>query len=156
MGVMRWDPFRDLLSVQDEMNQVFRRALGTGEASEGRLWAPALDISERKDAYLVTVELPGVNPDDLEVTLEDGVLTIQGERRFSSESSDQQFHRVERRYGSFRRTVSLPTRTKADEIAAAFEQGVLEVVVPKAEEARPRKIQISGTKPAVEGSSTTK
>ena len=119
---------------------------------------PALDISERKDAYLVTVELPGVNPDDLEVTLEDGVLTIQGERRFASESSDQQFHRVERRYGTFRRTVTLPTRTKANEIAASFEQGVLEVVVPKAEEACPRKIQISGggSKPAVEGTSTTK
>jgi HSP20 family protein len=160
MGVMRWDPFRDLLSIQDEMNQVFRRAIGQGgqsEASEGRLWAPAIDISERKDAYIVTAEVPGVRPEDLDVSLEDGVLTIKGERRFSQESSEQQWHRVERRYGAFRRTITLPTRTKADEIEASFENGLLEVVVPKAEEARPRKIQIrgAGSKPAVEGSSTT-
>jgi HSP20 family protein len=158
MGVMRWDPFRDLLSVQDEMNQVFRRALGQGGRDEGRVWAPALDISERKEAYLVTVEVPGIGPEDLEVTLEDGVLTIQGERQFTQESSEQHFHRVERRYGSFRRTVTLPTRTKADEIEASFENGVLEVVVPKADEARSHKIEIrgaaGGTKPVVEGSST--
>jgi HSP20 family protein len=160
MGVMRWDPFRDLLSIQDEMNQAFRRVMGAGgqgePASEGRLWAPAIDISERKDAYIVTAELPGVRPEDLDVSLEDGVLTINGERQFSQESSEQQWHRVERRYGAFRRTITLPTRTKADEIEASFENGVLEVVVPKAEEARPRKIQIrgAGSKPAVEGSST--
>jgi HSP20 family protein len=161
MGVMRWDPFRDLLSIQDEMNQVFRRATGQGgqgEASEGRLWAPAIDISERKDAYIVTAEIPGVRPEDLDVSLEDGVLTIKGERQFSQESSEQQWHRVERRYGAFRRTITLPTRTKADEIEASFENGLLEVVVPKAEEARPRKIQIrgAGAKPAVEGSSTVR
>jgi HSP20 family protein len=160
---MRWDPFRDLLSIQDEMNQVFRRAIGQGdqgEAAEARLWAPAIDISERKDAYIVTAELPGIRPEDLEVSLEDGVLTIKGERKFSQESSDQQWHRVERRYGAFRRTITLPTQTNADEIEASFENGLLEVVVPKAEEARPRKIQIrgtggtGGTKAAIEGGST--
>jgi HSP20 family protein len=164
MGVMRWDPFRDLLSIQDEMNQVFRRAIGQGgqgESGEGRaLWAPALDISERKDAYLVTVEVPGVRPEDIEVTLEDGVLTVQGQRQFTQESSEQQYHRVERRYGAFRRTVSLPTRTKVDAIEASFDNGVLEVVVPKAEEARPRKIEIRagahGAKQSVEGSAKVK
>lgn len=163
MGVMRWDPFRDLLSIQDEMNQVFRRAIGQGgqgeSSAEGRLWAPAIDISERKDAYIVTAEVPGVRPEDLDVSLEDGVLTIKGERQFSQESSEQQWHRVERHYGAFRRTITLPSRTKADEIEASFENGLLEVIVPKAEEARPRKIQIrgtGGTKATVEGSSTVK
>ena len=108
MSVSRWDPFQDLLAIQDEMNQVFGRAR-QGQAG-GRVWAPALDISERKDAYVVTVEVPGVNADDLDITLEDGLLTIQGERQFTSESSEQQYHRVERRYGSFRRSITLPSQ----------------------------------------------
>ena len=104
--MMRWDPFQDLRSAQDEMAQMspmLAHALGlhTQQAS-ATAWAPALDISERKDAYLVTVELPGLKPEDLDITLEDGLLTIQGERQFTQESSEQQFHRVERRYGAFR------------------------------------------------------
>jgi HSP20 family protein len=141
MSVSRWDPFQDLLAIQDEMNQVFGRAR-QGQGGGGRVWAPALDISERKDAYLVSVELPGVKADDLDITLEDGLLTIQGERQFTSESSEQQYHRVERRYGSFRRSITLPSQVKADAIEASFENGVLEVVVPKAEEAKPKKITV--------------
>jgi HSP20 family protein len=158
--MMRWDPFQDLRSAQDEMAQMspmLAHALGlhTQQAS-GRTsaWAPALDISERKDAYLVTVELPGLKSEDLDITLEDGLLTIQGERQFTAESSEQQYHRVERRYGSFRRSITLPSQVQADAIEASFENGVLEVVVPKAEEAKPKKItvrpgggrqQVSGT-----------
>ena len=142
MSVSRWDPFQDLLAIQDEMNQVFGRARqGQGQGG-GRVWAPALDISERKDAYVVTVEVPGVNPDDLDITLEDGLLTIQGERQFTQESTEQQFHRVERRYGSFRRSITLPSRVQADSIEASFENGVLQIVVPKAEEAKPKRIQV--------------
>jgi HSP20 family protein len=110
--MMRWDPFQDLRDAQEEMAQVSQvsqmsqmlaRALGLHGQQQGSgrataaAWAPALDISERKDAYLVTVELPGVEADDLEITLEDGLLTIQGERHFAHDSSEQQFHRVERR-----------------------------------------------------------
>ena len=155
MSVSRWDPFQDLLAIQDEMNQVFGRARhGQGG---GRVWAPALDISERKDAYVVTVEVPGVNPDDLDITLEDGLLTIQGERQFTQESTEQQFHRVVRRYGSFRRSITLPSQVKADAIEASFENGVLEVVVPKAEEAKPKKISVKagGSRQEVQGKSTT-
>jgi HSP20 family protein len=144
MSVSRWDPFQDLLAIQDEMNQVFGRAR---QGQGGRVWAPALDISERKDAYVVTVEVPGVNSDDLDITLEDGLLTIQGE---------QQFHRVERRYGSFRRSITLPSQVQADAIEASFENGVLEVVVPKAEEAKPKKITVraGGGRQEVSGTST--
>jgi len=155
----RWDPFQDLLSIQDEMNQLFGRALGQpsgrqgGEAST-RMWAPALDISERKDAYLVTVEVPGVNAEDLEITLEDGLLTVQGERQFTAESSEQQFHRVERRYGAFRRSITLPSSVEASAIEASFDNGVLQIVVPKAEEAKPKKIEIRPGRQPVEGSST--
>ena len=159
MSVSRWDPFQDLLSIQDEMNQLFTRAVGQrpsqGEGGQ-RMWAPALDISERKDAYVVTVEIPGVKPEELDITLEDGLLTIQGERRFEQESGDQQWHRVERRYGGFRRSITLPSQVQPDQIEASFENGVLKVIVPKAEEARPKKITVkpgSGAR-QVEGTST--
>jgi HSP20 family protein len=149
--MMRWDPFQDLRSAQDEMAQMtpmLAHALGLHARQQGNdramttAWAPALDISERKDAYLVTVEVPGVEPEDLDITMEDGLLTIKGERQFTSESSEQQFHRVERRYGAFRRSITLPAQVQADQIEATFDNGVLQIVVPKAEEAKPKRIQV--------------
>jgi HSP20 family protein len=152
--MMRWDPFQDLRSAQDEMAQMdpmspmLAHALGLHGQPQGSgratttAWAPALDISERKDAYLVTVELPGVEPDDLQITLEDGLLTIQGERQFTQESSEQQFHRVERRYGAFRRSITLPAQVQAEQIEASFDNGVLQIMVPKMEEAKPKRIQV--------------
>jgi HSP20 family protein len=154
---MRWDPFRDLTSIQDEMNQMFDRVFGRrGTSREGGLssgtWAPAVDISERKDAYVVSAEVPGIRPEDLDVTLEDGLLTIQGERRMEEESSDQQYHRVERRFGSFRRSITLPSQVRADAIEASYADGVLQVVVPKAESAKPKKINVQPARSAVEAS----
>src|SRR5215204_7090737 len=157
----RWDPFQDLRSAQDEMAQMspmLAHALGLHTQPQGSAtataWAPALDISERKDAYLVNVELPGLKPKDLDITMEDGLLTIQGERQFTSESSEQQFHRVERRYGAFRRSITLPSQVQADAIEASFNNGVLEVLVPKAEQARPKKITIRAGGGEVSGTST--
>ena len=145
----RWDPFQDLRSAQDEMAQMspmLAHALGLHGQPQGSdratAWAPALDISERKDAYLVTVELPGVQADNLEITMEDGLLTIQGERHFAHDSSEQQFHRVERRYGTFRRAITLPAHVMTEQIQASFEDGVLQILVPKAEEAKPKRIQV--------------
>ena len=146
--MMRWEPFQDLRSAQEEMAQMspmLAHALGLyGQQGSSRAtaWAPALDISERKDAYLVTVELPGVEADDLQVTLEDGLLTIQGERHFAQESSEQQFHRVERRYGAFRRSITLPAHVMAEGIEASADNGVLQILVPKMEEAKPKRIQV--------------
>jgi HSP20 family protein len=153
----RWDPFQDLRDAQEEMAQMAQMAQmsprlahalglhgqpqGSGRA-ETTAWAPALDISERKDAYLVTVELPGVEAEDLEITMEDGLLTIQGERQFTSESTEQQFHRIERRYGAFRRSITLPAQVQAEQIQASFDNGVLQIVVPKMEEAKPKRIQV--------------
>jgi HSP20 family protein len=155
--MMRWDPFQDLRDAQEEMAQMAQMAQmsprlahalglhgqpqGSGRA-ETTAWAPALDISERKDAYLVTVELPGVEAEDLEITMEDGLLTIQGERQFTSESTEQQFHRIERRYGAFRRSITLPAQVQAEQIEASFDNGVLQIVVPKMEEAKPKRIQV--------------
>ena len=147
--MMRWDPFQDLRSAQDEMAQMspmLAHALGLHAQPQGSdratAWTPALDISERKDAYLVNVELPGLKPEDLDITMEDGLLTIQGERQFTSESSEQQFHRVERRYGAFRRSITLPAHVMAEGIQASFEDGVLQILVPKAEEAKAKRIQV--------------
>ena len=148
--MMRWDPFQDLRNAQDEMSQMspmLAHALGlhTQQGNERAMtsaWAPALDISERKDAYLLTVELPGLTPEDLDITMEDGLLTIQGERHFANDSSEQKFHRVERRYGAFRRSITLPAHVMAEGIEASFEDGVLQILVPKAEEAKAKRVQV--------------
>jgi HSP20 family protein len=164
----QWYPFEDLRSTQDErtqnqMDRLFAHALGlhgqwqnaTGAATPA--WAPALDIAERKDAYLVTVELPGVKLDDLEITLEGGLLTIQGERHSTDDAADQNFHRVERSSGAFRRAITLPAHVMAAEVEATIEDGVLRILVPKAEQARPKRIQVnpSGQMQAIAGSSRT-
>jgi HSP20 family protein len=147
----QWDPFEDLRSAQDELNQmspVLAHALGLHGQRQGAAmgsataWVPALDISERKDAYLITVELPGVALDDVEITMEDSLLTVQGERHFAHDSSEQQFHRVERSYGAFRRSITLPAHVVADAVQASVDDGVLQIVVPKAEDAKPRRITV--------------
>jgi HSP20 family protein len=161
----QWYPFQDLRSAQEEqaetqMDGLFAHALGLHGQWQGastRAWAPALDISEGKDAYGVTVELPGVKLDDLEITLEDGLLTIQGERHFANDSSEEQFHRVERSSGAFRRAITLPAHVMADEVEASMEDGVLRILVPKAEEAKPKRIQVTlgGRMEAIAGTSAT-
>jgi HSP20 family protein len=162
----RWDPFQDLRSARDEMAQMsplLAHALGLHAQGSGRAtttaWAPALDISERKDAYLVTVELPGVEADDLQITLEDGLLTIQGERYFAHDSSEQHFHRVERRYGAFRRSITLPAHVLAEGIQATADNGVLQILVPKMEEAKPKRIEVrhgrAAMPAAISGEDTT-
>ena len=150
----QWYPFQDLRSAQEEqaqnqMDRLFAHAFGLHGQWQGatgastRTWAPALDIAEAKDAYLVTVELPGVKLDDLDITMEDGLLTIQGERHFANDSSEEQFHRVERSSGAFRRSITLPAHVEADAVEASMEDGVLRIVVPKAEEAKPKRIQVN-------------
>jgi HSP20 family protein len=149
----QWDPFEDLRGAQDELNQMspaLAHALGLHGQRPGAMgntpaWMPALDISERKDAYLITVELPGVALDDVQITMEGNLLTIQGERHFAHDSSEQQFHRIERRYGSFRRSITLPAHVMTDAVQATAAGGVLQILVPKAEEAKPKRIQVRPT-----------
>jgi HSP20 family protein len=164
----RWDPFQDLRSTQDErtryqMDSRFAPTLGLyGQRQDAAMpstpvWAPALDISERKDAYLVSVELPGVKLEDLTISLDDGLLTIQGKRSLADDASEQQYHRVERRYGAFRRSITLPAHVMADAVEASFEDGVLQILVPKAEEAKPKRIEVrpAGRREAIEATSPT-
>ncbi len=162
MAIMtRWDAFQDLRGSQEQMlNQMYKLLIqGRGqEAAESGpasvpAWAPPVDISERKDSYVLTVELPGVKVADLEIAFQDGLLTIQGERVVTRES-DEQFHVLERRYGLFRRSITLPLHVKADAIEASTEDGVLRVVVPKVEEVMPKRIEVHAARtpaPAVAG-----
>src|SRR6266700_5258674 len=150
----QWDPlgdlFEDPLGAQaelDQMSQPLAHALGRhgqprGAEGDAPAWMPALDISERKDAYLITVELPGVELDDVQITMEGNLLAIQGERVFAHESSEQRFHRIERRYGAFRRLITLPDHVMVDAVQATAGGGVLQILVPKAEEAKPKRIQV--------------
>jgi HSP20 family protein len=148
-AVSSWDLFEDLRDRQDEllrMNMLRGQLFGQyGQQYGGaatQVWAPAVDIAERKDAYLVSVELPGVGIDDLEITFEGGLLTVQGERHVPQDSSEQKMHRVERRYGAFRRSITLPTHVMADAIEASFQDGVLQILVPKAAEVLAKRIAV--------------
>ena len=142
-----WDLFEDLRATQDE---VLRATRGQGwrpgqQFSSGTTpaaWPPAVDISETKDAYLVAVELPGVKADDVEITVEDGLLTIQGERHFAHDSAEEKMHRTERFYGAFRRSITLPSHVEADKIEASAQDGVLQIMVPKAPEVQAKRIRV--------------
>ncbi len=138
----RWDPFRELTSLRDEMNRMFGRSLGDGTRPAGT-WSPPIDVFDTADAIVLKAELPGLTPDDVEVEVDDGVLSIRGERRFTEQVEEGRYHRLERAYGQFARSLSLPTGVRADDITATFTDGVLEVRVPKADEVRPRKITVA-------------
>jgi HSP20 family protein len=129
----------------------FGQQPGTGPAPQA--WAPAVDITERKDSYLVAAELPGVGTEDVEITFQDGLLTIQGERHHAADAAAEKVHRAERRYGAFRRSITLPSHVQADRIEASAQDGVLLILVPKAEEAHAKRIQVRAGKgkPAVTG-----
>ena len=148
-----WDLFEDLRSAQDEllrMNRAYGQRLSPAgyfgqwfDPTAGtQAWAPALDISEREDAYLVTVELPGVKARDVEIMFEDGLLTIQGERHPVGDPAAGKVHRAERRYGAFRRLITLPRHVQADAIEATAHDGVLQILVPKAPEMHAKRIQV--------------
>jgi HSP20 family protein len=142
-----WELFEDLRAAQDEMLRAtmghnWRPGQQLTRGTTPTAWAPSVDISERKDAYLVAVELPGVKPDDLEITFEDGLLTIQGERRFAHDSAEEKMHRTERWYGAFRRSITLPSHVEADKIEASTQDGVLQILVPKAPDVQAKRIQV--------------
>jgi HSP20 family protein len=145
-----WDLFEDLRTAQDELLRMNRLAAARlGQAGQqhdagtsAQTWAPAVDITERKDAYLVSADLPGVGIDDIEITFQDGLLTVQGQRHVGHDSSEERVHRAERRYGAFRRSIMLPMHVKADAIEASTQNGVLQILVPKAEEVHAKRIQV--------------
>jgi HSP20 family protein len=144
MTLVRWRPMRDVWSIQNEINRTFDNFFGRTERedwTESR-WAPAIDISENKDDLMVNVEVPGMKKEDIKVTLQDGILTVKGERKQEKEEKDKSFHRVERSYGSFCRSFTLPTTVQGDKIKANYKDGVLMISLPKVEEVKPKEISI--------------
>jgi HSP20 family protein len=142
--VTRWDPFQDVLSLREAMNQLVEESfVRPTTAQNGKNFVPALDFSETAEGYLVEAALPGVKPEDVEVTVENNVLTIKGETRQEADQQKRNFHRIERRFGTFQRTIGLPTTVKADAIQASLTNGVLRLEIPKAEEVKPRKISVN-------------
>ena len=140
----RRDPFRELSSLQREVDRLFGDALGsTSKPATAGAWAPALDVEETEDGFTLHIELPGVSTEDVEISLEENVLTIAGERRFYDERDSEGFRRIERAFGRFHRAVRLPDRVDADNVVATHRDGLLTIQVPKAEEAKPRRIEIS-------------
>jgi HSP20 family protein len=154
MAIVRWEPFRDLVSLQDRMNRLFDdsfRGVARGGAAEedwalGGSWAPAVDIFEHEGNIVLKAELPGVDTKDVDVRVENNVLTLRGERKFDNEVKRESYHRVERSYGTFTRSFTLPTVVDTGNIKAEFKEGVLRVTLPKREEAKPKQIAISVTK----------
>jgi HSP20 family protein len=146
MALVRWDPFRELEEVSDRLNRMFARpATRTANGKETMTvadWLPSVDISETEGEYQIKAEIPDVKKEDVKVTVEDGVLTIQGERKHEKEEKGRKYHRIERSYGSFVRTFSLPDVIEADKVKAEFKDGVLNLHLPKSEKAKPKSIEV--------------
>ena len=156
MTLIRWNPERklttwhpvseftgDFFNVHREIDRLFDRFVGDGtDDGKTSTWLPMVDVLEHEDAFEVRAELPGMKKDDVKITLRDDILTIRGEKKQESEKKDQNYHRIERSYGSFQRSFKLPVSVKGDKIDATYNDGVLTVVLPKSEEAKPRDIEV--------------
>ena len=147
MNLVKWDPFKELEDVSNRLNRIFGRSLASTEPNQEILamadWTPSADISETDTAYLIKAEIPGVNKEDVKVTLQDGMLTIQGERKQEKEEKDKKFHRIERSYGSFVRSFRIPEDADESAVKAEFKDGMLNVTLTKSAKAKPKATEIS-------------
>jgi len=142
-----WDPFRGLTSLQDQVNRLFGDSVTRGGASQDDLatWAPAVDIYETENALVVKADLPDIQEKDIDIRVENNTLTIRGERKFQKEVNEDNYLRVERAYGTFTRSFSLPNKVNTEGIHAEYRNGVLTVNMPKREESKPKQIKISAS-----------
>jgi HSP20 family protein len=149
MTIVRYDPFRDLRTLQEEVNRLFSTNLTRAFDDEGigrGAWAPSVDIYENKDQIVLEAELPGMKQDDFDLSIENNVITLRGERKFEKTDEGDNYHRVERSYGSFTRSFTLPQTVSAEGATAEYNNGVLRVTLPKREETKARRIEVSGTR----------
>jgi len=145
MAIIRWDPFRDMVTLRERMNRLFEdMAASRGEDRDisTSSWAPAVDIYETENEVVLTAEIPGIEEKDIEIKVEDNTLTLKGERKFEKETKEENYHRIERAYGSFFRSFTLPTYVDQDRVEAEHENGVLKIHMPKRAELKPRKVKI--------------
>ncbi|HYX78452.1 MAG TPA: Hsp20/alpha crystallin family protein [Solirubrobacterales bacterium] len=155
MALVRWDPAREVDTLQSEVNRLFDTFFGgPGDGGGMRRWVPAMDLLETDDHLVLRADLPGLDREDVNLEIKDGVLTVSGERRAEHEERGKNFYRAERAFGSFSRSLTLPEHVDAEKISADFEKGVLEIRIPKPEERKPQRIRIGSKN--VEGKATEK
>jgi len=141
--IKRWDPFRELISLRDDMDRLFSSFFGRPsiEEQEG-VWAPVIDLEEDNENFLVKAELPGLKKEDIKISVRGNLLTITGERKQEAETKNKTYHRVERFYGKFSRTITLPSDVDADKVKANYKDGLLTITLPKPETMKPKEIEI--------------
>jgi len=149
MYLKKWDPFRDLVSIQDRMNQLFddtfgNKEQGAEEFSKGS-WSPPVDIYETAGNVVLKAEIPGVSQEDIEIKIQDDALILKGERKLEKESGDETYYRVERSYGTFMRSFTLPNSVDQDKVTASYESGVFKIVMPKKEKEKAKSIKVEVT-----------
>jgi HSP20 family protein len=153
--ITRWDPFREFSTLQDRMNRLFRESYGPEggeEALATTSFAPAVDVYEDEHNVTLKIEVPGIDEKDIDVRIENNVLTVHGERKFEKDEKEENFRRVERQYGSFTRTFTLPTTVDAEKVSAHYDKGILKIALPKKAEAKPKQIKVSvGSEKTLEG-----
>lgn len=146
MAITKWDPFKDLMILRDRMNRLFEDLVTSPRFEDTEImqstWSPAVDIYETENELVLTAELPGIDEKDVEIKIEDNTLSIKGERKFEKETKEENYHRIERAYGSFFRSFSLPHYVDQEKISAEFENGLLRIHMPKKAEVKPRKVKI--------------
>ena len=150
----RWDPFQEMLNLRRTVDRLFDNANSDGEWGQPSMWGLAVDVVENKDEFIVKASVPGINPDDLDVSYTGDTLTIKGEIKSDESVKGDQYHLRERRFGTFTRSISLPTKIKGDAIEASYQNGVLNLHLPKAEEVKPKRISIrvgDGNQKTIEG-----
>jgi HSP20 family protein len=153
----RWDPFQEMLNLRRTVDRLFDNVSPDREWAQPSMWGLAVDMVENKDDFLVKASIPGINPDDLDISYSDDTLTIKGEIKEDKDVKQDQYHLRERRYGTFMRSVTLPTRIKGDAIEASYQNGVVTLRLPKAEEVKPKRIAIKvGSQKMIEGKATNK
>src|SRR5690242_10167063 len=148
MALIRWEPVAELNTIQNEMNRLFNTffdqpAAASRGGAPSRRWIPPMDLIETADHYVLRADLPGLSDDDVTVQLEDNVLTISGERNAQHEQNEEGYYRIERAFGSFARSLTLPDGVNPDGVEAQFDRGVLEIRIPKPEQKKPRNVQIT-------------
>jgi HSP20 family protein len=154
MAIVRWDPTREVDSLQTEVNRLFDTFFGGRPANGVRRWVPPMDLVETDDQLVLKADLPGLDTDDVNIEVKDGVLTVSGERKTEHEERTDGYYRVERSFGGFSRSMALPEHVDAARISASFDKGVLEVRIPKPEERKPHRVEIGAS--AVEGTAQEK
>ena len=153
--ITRWDPFREFTTVQDRLNRLFRESYGPegrDESLTSSSFAPPVDVYEDEHNVTLKIEVPGIDEKDIDVRIENNVLTVHGERKFEKEEKEENFRRVERQYGSFTRTFTLPTTVDAEKVSANYDKGILKIALPKKAEAKPKQIKVNvGSEKTLEG-----